>query len=111
MALFPCPECKKNVSTAAFTCPHCGAGWAVHDRKWIQTDPSDLDELAYWADVLVERLYAARELHVEVRMREGDIVRSRCGECSPRNAHGFFPIATAVDWPCPTIRALGGPDE
>ena len=25
MALIPCPECKREVSTLAASCPHCGA--------------------------------------------------------------------------------------
>ncbi|MDQ7836431.1 MAG: hypothetical protein RDU24_13705 [Humidesulfovibrio sp.] len=36
MALYPCPECKREISTDAKDCPHCGkrAGWAAIQARW-----------------------------------------------------------------------------
>lgn len=32
MALMPCPECKKRISTRAEACPHCGAPITAEQR-------------------------------------------------------------------------------
>lgn len=36
MALYPCPECKREISTDAKVCPHCGkkAGGAATHARW-----------------------------------------------------------------------------
>ncbi len=36
MALYPCPECKREISTDAKACPHCGkkAGWEATQARF-----------------------------------------------------------------------------
>lgn len=47
---------------------------------------------------------AARELHYPVEIEPSDTI---CGECSYQLPNGSY-LGKIVEWPCPTIRALGG---
>lgn len=52
MPLMNCPECKKKVSSAADTCPHCGFPVASYllDKKrqeHLKKDPKDCRECKY----------------------------------------------------------------
>ena len=50
------------------------------------------------------QLDAARELHYPVEIEPSDTI---CGECSYQLPNGSY-LGKIVEWPCPTIRALGG---
>ena len=50
------------------------------------------------------RLDAARELHYPVEVEPSDTI---CGECSYPLPDGQY-LVKVVEYPCPTIRALGG---
>lgn len=39
MTIINCPECKKEISTAATICPHCG--FPLKSKKWDATKPLD----------------------------------------------------------------------
>ena len=57
----------------------------------------------------VERLRAqvnelAREMHYPVEIEPSDTI---CGECSYQLPNGRY-LGKVVEYPCPTIRALGG---
>ena len=39
MALVPCPECEKNVSTLATSCPHCGCPLSFTDKASAPPPP------------------------------------------------------------------------
>ena len=47
---------------------------------------------------------AVRELHYPVEIEPSDTI---CGECSYQLPNGRY-LGKVVEYPCPTIRALGG---
>lgn len=58
MALIPCKECGKSVSTQAYTCPHCGAPQRESLRPPIQPPPlikkkSEVAEETIYSDNMV----------------------------------------------------------
>ena len=52
MALIDCPECKKPVSTAARTCPHCG--FPLSEQPAVQAQTGDPGAPAVPGDPLAE---------------------------------------------------------
>ena len=54
MALIPCPECKRNVSSLAAACPHCGFPEPAKHQKTIRDDKALLDRLLAGKRTLLE---------------------------------------------------------
>ena len=63
-----------------------------------------LREAADDIERLRARLDAARELHYPVEIEPSDTI---CGECSYQLPSGSY-FGKVVEYPCPTISALGG---
>ena len=53
---------------------------------------------------LSAQIDAAREMHYPVEIEPSDTI---CGECSYQLPNGRY-LGKVVEYPCPTIRALGG---
>lgn len=54
MALLPCPECKRNISDQAMTCPHCGHPIRITASKSKFTqDVEDVKTIGAWLAFLI----------------------------------------------------------
>ena len=64
----------------------------------------DIASLIAEVERLRAQIDAAREMHYPVEIEPSDTI---CGECSYRLPNGRY-LGKVVEYPCPTIRALGG---
>ena len=72
------------------------------DAEFIAHAPEDIRALLAEVERLQAQIDAVKALHCQ------DAVQPRyCAECSDFGTDQF-PAGELIEWPCPTIRALGG---
>ena len=60
MSLIKCPECGKEVSTAAEVCPHCGFPIkdSLKEKQYVGPDPIDASWMEYWKNAPSRKKWA-----------------------------------------------------
>ena len=86
-----------------------GTLWhAQRDVSRLRNELHQIEALRRKAEIRCESLEAqidaVRELHYPVEIEPSDTI---CGECSYQLPNGRY-LGKVVEYPCPTIRALGG---
>ena len=80
--------------------------WQVEKPEIFQCRNGEKTWVTLIAEVerLSAQIDAAREMHYPVEIEPSDTI---CGECSYQLPNGRY-LGKVVEYPCPTIRALGG---
>lgn len=108
MALIPCPECNKEVSTSASSCPHCGYPISHFDKAIRQTPK---DEIAGLTKKIKACEFTCPKPRALVCIKCGRPARSkeypRC-ECKINGEHYPF---VEVDYPAAGVCAHEGVDQ
>lgn len=95
MALVNCPECEKQISSAAANCPHCGIPIAAAaDTAATGTSLTTIQETA--KRFKIQLLGAWGLLFIGLTMLFVDVKAAAAG--SDASGYAGFPIMAAVCW-------------